>query len=259
MSKAEFLHQVANDLPSEAFWPEEAVALLFGRLETGRRAARKAHLLLLMDRARVYSIPPRLSQSADLLPQPTETLSHLNRSRVFPPLLEAEATLPTAQLSRILTIIRSRHETGEPWPDLLDLLVTSSGISWENATEILAQTIRRSIDPADVEAVRWARRFWQFYAEGRARYQTLATIVKIPSTRGDCAYFDRADLRVLLPGVILADHHDRCDYLTGYDADSACLDVYSLTGVPLFRHPFLEKFNPLVFGKPRHNFGPGLN
>jgi hypothetical protein len=241
ITKAEFLRQLAREIPAESFLPVEAAALVFGRLETARRIGRKAQIRLLMERSGIYSFPCR-AQSENLYapPRPSPSLSRLNRSAVFPPLLLPETTLPTVNLSAILGIVKRAHVMGESWPRLLDLLVTSSGLSWRTAARLLEGMTGRSIADGEITTVAQARQFWLLYAEGRARAVVLQTAKEMPVWRGDWAYFDREQFRALLPGAILPDHCERHEYLANYIhvAEQQGLDVYSLTAQPLFKHPF---------------------
>ena len=251
----EFLREVAAEFTPEVFLPEEAAAILFGRLETGKRVIKGARLRLLMNKSETHSLPPLPRQEAEglALPRPVCTLSRLNRTKVFPPLLPPSIKVQTLRFTEILDLVRAHSLRGAPSHRLLDLLVAGSGLSWLTSAELLVkrQIIGRPIDAEDVETTRQARLFWTLYSEGRARCLALARANEIPSRSGDWAFFDHPQLAALLPGIILPDHCRRREYLTLYASADECLDAYSVSGLPLVRHPFLRRFNPLIFGKLR--------
>jgi hypothetical protein len=246
-TKAQFLRQLASEIPAELFSPVEAAALMFGRLETARRVKHKVRLRLMMERSCIHSVPYRAqNENLSTLPRPSPSLSRLNRSAVFPPLLLPDATLPTVNLTAILEVVKRAHAMGESWARLLDLLVSSSGLNWRTAARLLEEMTDRSITDSEITAVAQARQFWLLYAEGRACARALQTAKAIPVWRGDWAYFDREQFCALLPGAILPDHCERHEYLTNYihASEEQGLDVYSLSAQPLFKHPFPLHLEP---------------
>ena len=246
-ARRQFLHALAAEVPEDFFSPEEAVILLVGRMDTARRCAGKVRLRMLVEKAGITALPYHPSaQGLPAPPPPVPLLSRLNRSKVFPPLLRPDAMLPTVQLSQILEVVRSARETGAPWPRLLDVLVTSSGVNWRSAARLLELHCDLRIEDNHIPIVAQARHFWQRYAEGRARVQALQTTRRIPLWRGDWAHFAREEFAILLPGAILPDHFERSEFLTNYvhQSDEQTVDVYNLIGRPLFRHPFPPRFQP---------------
>lgn len=167
----EFLREVAAEFTPEVFLPEEAAAILFGRLETGKRVIKGARLRLLMNQSETHSLPPLPRQEAEglALPRPVCTLSRLNRSKVFPPLLPPWITGQKVRFTEILELVRAQSALGAPAHRLLDLLA-ASGLSWTACAELLVKCkiIGRPMAEEEVETTRQARLFWTLYSEGRA-------------------------------------------------------------------------------------------
>src|SRR5260370_388612 len=134
---------------------------------------------------------------------------------------------------------------------MLDLLA-GSGLSWATASILFERLTGQRLDEADIAATKDARMFWTVFSEGRARYAALVKIKEVKLWRGDFGYFDCQQLHNLLPGVILADHFERRQFLVSFTREEeASADLYTITYQPLCRHPFPAKFNPLIFGRPK--------
>jgi hypothetical protein len=255
LRRQKFLSTVLARFSPESLFPDEATALLFGRLETARRTAEAVTLRLLVNEFGVQSIscPASSEKEGIIAPRPNCTLSRLNRSRVFPPLVPSTRAVREVCFAKLLQLVRCQSERGAPPHELLDSLA-NSGLGWLTCAQLLLDhgIIPRPIDPEEVEATQKARLFWTRYGEGMARYDAMVRGNKLDARCGDWAFFNHWQLESLLPGNVLADHFRRRQYVTNYfQAPECSVDVYSLTGVPLFKHPFPEKFNPLVFGRAR--------
>ena len=249
-TKAELLRKIAASTPPESFLPAEAWAVMFGTLAQARWAARKAWIRSVCDRLGMYCVthPIRAGQKVCPAPRPpSSSLSRLNCSRVCPPLVFGNATQPTSNIGELRSIIEEGHRCGQPWPKLLDLLATSSGLSWPVAGILLEKTLGFPISQEEILPVAQARRFWNLYAEGRACLVALQAVKEVPVWGGDWAYFDHEQLPLLLPGLILPDHCQRAEYLTNYISlpGEEALDLFSLSGQALCRHPFRSYLNPL--------------
>ena len=249
VARGEFLRSLAAEIPPEAPSPAEGFALLFAPLPIARRVARKVRLRVQVENMGVFALP--YLRQIDILfapPRPVPSLSRLNRSQVFPPLLLPEITLPTVKLSEILEIIRQAHADGLTWPRLLDLLATSSGFSWSAAATLLEKITGRTTVDEEVAFVAQARKFWCLHAEGRARLAALQMAKELPARQGDWAYFDREEFALLLPGAVLPDHFERHEFIANYVhiPESPSLDVYTVTGQPLFQHRFVPPFRSLL-------------
>jgi len=184
--------------------------------------------------------------------RPVCTLSRLNRSTVFPPLVVPKIECSELSLSKIINFVRQRHTADVRSHLLLDFLSTASGLSVATCAELLVaeKIIEEPLDPIDIAATCAARLFWTLYAEGRALYSEMVAERNVPRATGDFGFFDRYGLEALLPGAILPDHCRRREFITNYlaESDSSCLDLYSVTGLPLVRHSFSSTLNPLLFG-----------
>lgn len=252
------LHGMETVCP-EVFLSDEVLALLFGSFQQAQRALQRAQYrqhVISADERFAWDSPFEDDRELPALPRPRPFLSYLSRSRVFPPLVPAEIETAGGTMAEVLAILR-RDYRGFPSHILLDALATRSGLSWPCCAEILIANdlIASPIEPEDVEAIRDARLFWTLYYRARARYSCLLRAAIIEPFRGIWGYFERAQLERLLPGVIIPTKLRRHDYLTNYvvNTDDSSLDVYARSNMsPLFQHRFLNKFNPLVFGKPQH-------
>lgn len=253
MTRDQLLQKVAAEIPPHFFEPAEAMALLFGRLESAHRAVRNARLRFIIRRSGCHSIPaPAPDCSSPRPARPGATLSRLNRSSVFPSIFKMSGT--GTHLAELLPELRRQHGLGRSPVDLLQLPL-SVGFSWSAAAGLVSAVSGVELQEDDLAVLVQAQHFWSFYGEGRARYAVLAAAGDIARLQGDFAFFSARELDSLLPGVILPDHCQRGKYLTNYVHADPSLDIYSCTGIPLVRHPFPEKFNPLTFGKPNR---PGL-
>lgn len=204
---------------------------------------------MLVEKTGITALPYHPSAQGTPPPPPGPRLSRLNRSKVFPPLLRPNAMLVTVQLNEVLEILTWAREDGVLWPRLLDVLVASSGISWDSAASLLMRHFDLRIENDLIPIVSQARHFWQRYGEGRARARMLQTIQRMPPWEGDWAHFDREEFALLLPGAILPDHCERHDFLTNYihQGDEQTLHVCDLRGRPVFQHPFPARFqSPLL-------------
>ncbi len=247
-ARIDLLVALGGEISGESFAPLEAAAFLLGRRELAGRILRKVWLREQVERTGVLALSYRpAEQNLPALTRPVPVLSKLNRSPVFPPLVLPEATLPSVQLAGILQIVRQAHAEGESWPRLLDVLVTSSGFSWRTGAGMLEEIIGCSVPEEAIAIVEGARQFWRHYAAGRARVAALQTVQELPAWPGDWAHFDREQFAGLLPGAVLPDHFERHEFLAHYLHDGEPgLDCYSITGRPLFRHPFTPRFRALT-------------
>ena len=247
--RAEVLRELTKEIPPEFFSPAEAAAIVFGRLELASRVARRVRLRLLVETMRIAAPDCHHRGAHAAAPaRPMACLSRLNRSCVFPPLLLPTPRLPTVKLNDILQVVRRAHRQGTAWPRLLDLLCTSSGVSWRTAAILLAKITGGRLEDEAVIAVAQARQFWRVYTEGSERMAALQAAGELPLWYGMWAHFDRGEFGSLLPGVVLPDHYERHEYLTNYAqaGEDEAVDVYSVRGQPLFRHPFTREFQPLL-------------
>jgi len=256
-SRHELLTMIAQEFPPEIFLSHETVMLLFGNLWAAKRVVESARLRLWMKQYGVYSLP-QAEQMGHVLPppRPIHTLSRLNRSSiVYPPLVGPQIQLKSLRVGDILEIVREQSALKVPPHCLVDLLVSAGQLSWEAAAQLLLRSdiITRPFDVYDLDYTRRAREFWNFYAAARVGFRVLVQSNQLPLWPGDWALFAHMELESLLPAVVLPDHCRRSQYVTNYlhQVDEACLDLYSATMLPLVRHPFPTRFNPLVFGKPR--------
>ena len=252
ISKTEFLQEIAGEVRPELFWPEEAGAVLFGRLESARRAVEKVHLRALMTQAGQYWLArPQNDEGLHTPPRPVHILSRLNRSSsVFPPILMPEP-ITAVNLREMVDLVHHLYRLGGPLPILLDGFA-SCGISWSAAAILLAQTTGELMSDREVEIIAQTRLFWVLFGEARSRYSALARLNNQPRWRGDWGFFKRSELEALLPSLTLADHFERREFLANYTLKGeASVDLYTITCRPLCRHPFPAKFNPLIFGRPK--------
>jgi hypothetical protein len=248
LARFHFLVAPGGEISGESFSPLEMAVFLFGRGEWAKRILRKVWLRARLERTGKLALPYRLKPPGlPAPPRPPHVISRLNRSWVFPPLLLPEATIPSARWFDVLRFVREAHARGEPSSRLLDTLVVSSGFDWGTGSIHLEKLIGRSLTEEEITMAAGARRFWQRYAQGRARAAELQTIQELPIWQGDWAHFDRSQFVELLPGVILADHFERREFLANYihEGEVPGLDFYSITGQPLFQHPFTAPFGLL--------------
>lgn len=243
--KTDFIRQIAHDLPSEFLYPEEAAGILFGRLETARRAVKKAQLRLFMAKCRLYSAPGPLNNKASKEPpSPLHIISRLNRSKTYPwmvPMMPA----PGATLSQCCDLGLAYHRLGLPASWILDLIC---GNGFSTGTLLFEKITSQKVNETDVALVKQARKFWILFGEGRARYVAFLKREKLEPWRGDFAYFDRGQFESLLPGCILADHYQRREYLLNYKAEGhGFVDLYTTSGRALCRHLFDPECRLLSF------------
>jgi hypothetical protein len=168
-------------------------------------------------------------------------MSTLNRSKILPQLLSTiiHTELP---LEEILLKLSNTGRKTASIDQIIDLLA-STGLSRENATALLWDKglVHEPITKDRIEIVRGARRFWSLFAEARAQHAALVQAGRVSAYRGDWGFFTLAQLKNLLPGLIIPDHFFRREYLANYydrSDDYFCLDVYTVNRLPLFRHPF---------------------
>ncbi len=249
------LCEIADQFTVDAFLPEEAAALLFGRVETAKRIMKAVRLRQRMMETGAYSLPVRQRPRSGPPPmRPVRTLSRLNRSTGFPSLVVPKIECSELSLTKIINFVRQRRAAGAPSHCLLDLLSTASGLSVATCAELLVaeKIIEEPLDPIDIAATCAARLFWTLYAEARALHSEMVADGNVPRATGDLAFFDRRGLEALLPGVILPDHCRRREFITNYlaESDPPCVDLYSASGLPLVRHPFISTLNPLLFEHP---------
>jgi hypothetical protein len=256
--RKEFLVKTIGAVSPESFSDEELVSLLIGRPIDARRATRRAKRREQSTPSGRHSWAPH-ARNRDDLPlarRPGRALSRLNRSSIFPPLVPPVVEIEPVSVTEILAAL-SRDYQESPAHVLLDALATTSGLSLDNCAEILLGQglILFPLDREDLNATQRARAFWNQFAEGRARYLALVDATDLPQFQGDWAYFDNRQLEALLPGIIIPTRLQREDYIVNYlgGIDYFSLDVYSGSNMaPLFQHQFLDRFNPLFFGKPRY-------
>jgi hypothetical protein len=257
--RQKFLAKELVTVAPEIFSPEEATDLLFGSLASAKRALRCAERRQVVAPADEHCLPRSVQNSENLpaAPQPVRVLSRLNRSSIFPPLVSDEIEIDALGVNEILATLHLKYQD-TPAHRLLDSFATASGLSWEVCAEILLsrRLITKPIDCHDLIATRSAREFQNRYGQGRARHVVLLAATKVQEFQGDWAYFDDDQFQDLLPGIIVPMKLRRDHYFTNWVSNDnhSSVDVYVVpTRSPLFRHPFLDDFNPLFFGKPRLN------
>lgn len=253
--KRRLLCEIADQFTAGTFLPEEAAALLFGRVETVKRIMKAVRLRQRMMKSGFYFLPvPQRPRSGPPPMRPVCTLSRLNRSTVFPPLVIPKIECSELSLTKIINFVRQHHTADVRSHLLLDFLATASGLSVATCAELLVaeKIIEEPLDPIDIAATCAARLFRTLYAEGRALYSEMVAERNVPRATGDFGFFDRCGLEALLPGAILPDHCRRREFITNYlaQSDPSCLDLYSVSGLPLVRHPFISTLSPLLFGHP---------
>jgi hypothetical protein len=245
--KAELLRAAAEEFPDEIFSPEEAFRILFGRCETVRRIFNSVRDRLRLTEGGTWaSLPPaQLPCNDPPPPRPVHSLSRLNRSRVYPPLVSEQIESEEASVTKIVERIgRAALALGQTPCRQLDQLATASQMPIECCAELLVTCgiVKELFDADEIRATRDARSFWILYAEGRAVRGAKIAEKNLPRWHGDFAFFNRAGLEALLPGITLPDHFQRLEFLTNYviQANGACLDLYKAAGRPLVRHPFVR-------------------
>jgi hypothetical protein len=138
-----------------------------------------------------------------------------------------------------------RERTGSAPNEIVDFFVTASGFSWVVATELLLaeNIITRPLPAETIQKTQAARMFWILFAEGRARYSVAADHFQFHQPSGDWGFFSHAQLEALLPGMVLADHFQRREYFANYVVNAPALDLFTVTKIPLVRHPFSRDDN----------------
>lgn len=252
-----FVEQAMATIAPDIFLPEEAVDLFFGPLTDAKRAVKRAGRRQLVTAAGEYFLEPAIQtgKGPPSAPRPVHVISRLNGSAIFPPLVPSQIHLAAISVDEILAALRIHYHDSPPH-HLLDALATVSGMGWESCAEILLahKLLKHPIDRHDLAATRSARSFWNQYCHARVRYSALVFRKEILRFQGDWGYFEDTELVRLLPGITIPAKLRREHYLTNWlkEGDQVSLDVYAAsTFVPLFQHPFLDRFNPLRFGKPR--------
>jgi hypothetical protein len=247
------LRSAFGSLGLELFSSEQLFQLMFGSSRAARltltRSRRRNGMRSFAKKTRIDGRPG--------LPRPNRVLSRLNRSSVFPPLVSNHDLIQEVAIGKILAALH-RHRTIHPPHHLLDQLAVASRFPWKTCADLLysTRTVDQKIDNHELEATGQARSFWNRFQHGRARYAHLVANGQIPRLMGDLSFFEASEFQCLLPGIVIPTRLRRHEYLTNWvrDGDSFSLDVYAgLDGAPLFRHPFEEQFNPLVFGRPRRD------
>src|SRR6187399_2195910 len=96
LARIDFLLPLTGEITGESFSPPEMAAFLFGRWELAWRILRKVRLRERVEKTGILALSYRpQEQNLPARPRPVPVLSKNNRGRVFPPLVLAEATLPT--------------------------------------------------------------------------------------------------------------------------------------------------------------------
>ena len=187
----------------------------------------------------IHALPFNETAQKDLpkAPSPVALLSRLNRSRVLPQLVPPNPP-KVSTLQDGLTLARSQHLAGETHSHLLDRLA-ATGLSWDLSAKLLTQIAGIVFDADEVDAVAEARLFWTLFAEARARYRWFVDCKNGRRWTGDWGYFHAEELDCLLPGLILADHFRRREFLAQYTHSAhPYLELYNIKGKPLCRHLF---------------------
>jgi len=258
-----FITAAISSVPPENYAPNDAAALALGSMNEAKWAykqAKRRELVRSQSEETRGDAFVKDSSTPIRIARPNRVLSRLNRSPTFPPLVPEEVKIESVFLNEILGMLRS-YAGNIPSHQLLDALATASGISWENCAEILLgyELVAHPIPPGHIRATRAARAFRNRYRDGRTRYSTWSVDTGPGRLEGDWAYFDEEDLEALPPEIIIPKRLKRRDYLTNYviESDGAVLDVYGAAKLrPLFRHPFPQKFSPLVLGALLRNVIP---
>lgn len=249
--------KIIDRLSAQSLTRFEAFIVLFGRLDTVKRVLAKAQRRFIADGLRLgFKIADLAATDGRQAPPapPASSLSYLNRSTIYPTLVPAEPSVIAVGLSlpEITAAVREAKANGVPPHQLLDLFVSASGLAWSNAAHILLtqEVIPQPIDPADIDATKAARRFWQLYFNGQLEYEAAVRLDQVPNWAGDWGLFSIEALDCLLPGLVLPDHCQRAEFLTRYiTTEQPALAIYSFTGMPLCTHPFPPRCNPLTYGK----------
>jgi hypothetical protein len=257
LRRYDLLLKLVGEFSSELLTPEEGFLVLFGRLDIAKRVINRARRRSVADRLRSNSkiLDLVTGKGLELPPPPSATLSRLNRSAVYPPLVQPEPPIIGVGMSlpEITAAVRQAKASGIPPHQLLDLVACASGLSWTRSANLLLtqNIIPCPMDPADIGATQDARCFWRLYFSGQVEYAAAAQLGQVPKWAGAWALFSRQVFDCLLGGSILPDHCERAEFLTRYvTAEDPSLYVYGMTGLPLFIHPFPKRFNPLFYGKP---------
>jgi hypothetical protein len=225
----------------EIISPLENLALLTGDLRRARpiaaritRTFRGTH-----PQAQVAS-PPADSSTAT---RPSRVLRERSRGRIFPQLLNGapphQSGISVREALAAVALLDCRKVSPHA---ALDFFVGSAGLPWMMSAELLhrCRLIPAAFLPAEVEALRRVREFWDRYRDGRAAYKAGVAAGEVVPALGDWAAFEPAQLSALLPGVCLPRALRRGRYLTNLVRDSSgiCLDVHAApSALPLVRHP----------------------
>lgn len=240
-------------LHPEHLEPQEAIGVIFGRVETARRCTETALVRQIMSESATFALPISNGGSGDEPPRPKHTLSRQNRSRVFPPIVAPESRIVSVRVQEIKAAALDARRHNEPAHRLLDLVATSASVSWTIAAKLVDQWVGEKVDDTLVDATAAARKFWELMAQARARFFALRLIRPLPNWQGDLGHVTAQQLNEMLPGLILADHFQRREFVINYvhqDCEPA-LHLYTVRGDPLVVHPFLAAFCPLRFGRAR--------
>jgi len=256
--RKKFLKERFSSVAPEFLSPRDARDLLVGSAAAARRAINR------INRGRFTGNFINRPDSTKWQPNPTiskiarpgRTLSRLNRSTTFPPIVPREVNLKFFSAAEIIADLKRRNQDKKlPSHVLLDALAKASGLSFDCAAQLLvfSQLIEQAISQNDIQVVWSGRQFWKRFCQGQSRYHALSQAEAVPHLSGNWAYLDADELENLLPGIIVPTRLKRRDYLANYICDGGdySLDIYSRAALrPLLRHPFPVRFNPPVFRKP---------
>ena len=119
------------------------------------------------------------------------------------------------------------------------MLLADVGVSAETAVILIEQLANETVSLDTINVVANTRKFWLLYGEGRARLAALRVKTTLPQWRGDWAHFNREQLHELLPGLVLRIVANDVKFTRYFhETDPQCLDLHTIDGRPICRHPF---------------------
>ena len=220
----------------------ECLQLLCGDLRAARWVARRLKIGILSGTNKVGKAGPERPVVSLTVPRPDRMVKESNRANVFPRLLRgAPPPTPGLSIQDGLAAARGLVCAGCQSHWLVDFIARSTGLEYEVTARILFRhaLIPVPFSPAETQAIQRARQFWNLYDQGRFAYGRLVAAGVVAPVAGNWAWFDAAGLQELLPGLHVPLLFTRPHYLTNLYNDSGdlSLDIHSLAGLPMFKHP----------------------
>jgi hypothetical protein len=211
----------------DLFSSQEAFTMEHAPLRLARKVFHHA-----ADRVRQRGIPSERSEMTSILfttaaNRPLARLSRQNRSWLDPTLLLAHIRDQEPELLQGPLQNRPSPEPERPPRSRSGLL----------ACHLFPRCPSDDSSPEVVKTNSVAE-FWRLYQEARSRYATRFPEVR--RSQSCVAFFTKADLQRLLPGIRVPRMYVRSHYLTnlGRENDRLFLDVFGESLLPLFRHQF---------------------